>query len=324
MIKYHMESPNLEILKTNKERTHMTFKINNLERGMSDAMASVLRMAMYEYGPSYKPIGFSLAGVTNKTDFLKQFTEPVKQIAMNMEKINVKMDDTNNSRLPRTFRATYQGDIHGELTAGDLTLSNPSEFEIINKNLVLLETPENRTIRLDILFTIGEGYNKETDVIDDNELNQIMKDANMLPINSRFSPVERVAIKTIENDPVEDKYACIIDVKTNGTITANKLISIASEKIQMLFKPLQGLSNVMMHDIKEPVSAVIKDKTELDIPVEYMNISAEAYNKLVSEGRVALRDLKGVDGYPTKLREEIRRELKEMGLTDVDDLIVGN
>lgn len=145
-----------------------------------------------------------------------------------------------------------------------------------------------------------------------------------IPIDSLFTPVLKVSY-SVENTrvgQVTDYDRLILDVTTNGSVTPLEAVSTAAQIVAQhmdLFKDLSAESPI---DIGFP-SEEMASRSDLDIPVEELDLSTRPYNCLKREKIDTLSklaayseaDLVNLKNFGTRSIAEVKSKLKEKGLS---------
>jgi len=145
----------------------------------------------------------------------------------------------------------------------------------------------------------------------------------VIPVDSIFSPVRRVTY-AVENTRVEqmtDRDRLILDVETNGAITAREAVASAGNtmlELVTLFSELAETDHVRVAAIEVP-----EDEGDKALTVEELNLSVRSYNCLKREGINTVGDLiqkseaelMDIRNFGQKSIDEVKAKLEELGLS---------
>src|SRR5205085_11465054 len=121
------------------------------------------------------------------------------------------------------------------VTGGDIQA--PADVEILNPELHIATLGRGANLELELVVQQGVGYVP-------TERNKNPRDPiGVIPVDSIFSPVRRVTY-AVENTRVEqmtDRDRLILDVETNGAISARKAVASAGQTLAGLVNWLAAL-----------------------------------------------------------------------------------
>ena len=171
---------------------------------------------------------------------------------------------------------------------------------------------------MEMLVTNGRGYARS----EENKKLLDVKKVGVIPIDSLYSPIERVSYEVesarVGQDESYDKL--VLNVWTNGSIRPEEAIALASRILIEHFDILTHLSNIA------DVTGLMIEKTEdpkvkaLETTIEDLDFSVRAYNCLKRAGIHTLQDLVNKSEHDMmKIRNLGKKSLKEV-LDKVRDL----
>ena len=171
----------------------------------------------------------------------------------------------------------------------------------------------------------GRGYVKS----EENKKLLDIKKVGVIPIDSIFSPIERISYDVesarVGQDESYDKL--IMNVWTNGSIKPEEAIALAARILIEHFNILTNLSNIA------DMTGMMIEKTEdpkvkaLETTIEDLDFSVRAYNCLKRAGIHTLQDLVNrsendmmkIRNLGKKSLKEVLDKVKELGLLLRDD-----
>jgi DNA-directed RNA polymerase subunit alpha len=201
----------------------------------------------------------------------------------------------------------------GTVTAGDI--QPPAGVEILNGDLHIATLGRGASLELEMVIERGVGYVSA-------DRNKKPRDPiGVIPVDSIFSPVRRVTY-AVENTRVEqmtDRDRLILDVETNGAITAREAVASAGNtmlELVTLFSELAETDHVRVAAIEEP-----EDEGDKALTVEELNLSVRSYNCLKREGINTVGDLiqkseaelMDIRNFGQKSIDEVKSKLEELG-----------
>ena len=251
-----------------------------------------------------------IEGALHEFQTLEGVVEDVTTIILNLKKVVLKNHSDENKII--RINATNEGVV----TAGDIECD--ADVEIINKDLVIANVAKGGSLIMEMLVTNGRGYARS----EENKKLLDVKKVGVIPIDSLYSPIERVSYEVesarVGQDESYDKL--VLNVWTNGSIKPEEAIALASRILIEHFDILTHLSNIA------DVTGLMIEKTEdpkvkaLETSIEDLDFSVRAYNCLKRAGIHTLQDLVNKSEHDMmKIRNLGKKSLKEV-LDKVRDL----
>ena len=195
-----------------------------------------------------------------------------------------------------------------------------SDIEIMNPDQVIATLNGGKDCRLAMELTItkGRGYiSADKGKSDDMPI-------GVLPIDSIYTPIERVNIK-IENTRVgqiTDFDKLTLDVFTNGTLEPDEAVSLAAKVLSEHLSLFIDLSEAAQQaDVMIEKEDNAKEKV-LEMNIDELELSVRSYNCLKRAGINTVEELTNrtpedmmkVRNLGRKSLEEVLAKLKELGL----------
>ncbi len=202
------------------------------------------------------------------------------------------------------------------MTAGDI--QPPAGVEILNPELHIATLGRGANLELELVVQQGVGYVPA-------ERNKNPRDPiGVIPVDSIFSPVRRVTY-AVENTRVEqmtDRDRLILDVETNGAISARKAVASAGQTLAGLVNLFADL-DVSVAVLPGPAVDVTEQTGDDAITIEELNLSVRSYNCLKREGINSVGDLRqkseaelmDIRNFGQKSIDEVKGKLAELGLS---------
>ena len=198
------------------------FIVEPLEKGYGITLGNAMRRTLLSAMPGIAPIGIKIAGVLHEFSSVPGVTEDVVDIVLNVKQMvlkaaDLKEDFTTTLKLKRTTA--------GEVKAGDF--EHNDLVEILNPDLHICTIDSDAILDMEIMVARGRGY--IPNVVNKERLDTI----DYIAIDSLYSPVLRVNFN-VESTRVGqniDLDKLILEVKTNGAISAKEIVALAGKII---------------------------------------------------------------------------------------------
>ena len=304
------EKPNYKITDYVENNFYGKFEIEPLERGFGTTLGNALRRVMLSSLPGSAISSVKIEGALHEFQTLDGVVEDVTTIILNLKQVVIK----KHSQELKTIRINKSTE--GPVTAGDI--ERDADIEIINPDLVIANIAKGGHLVMDMTVSSGRGYNRS----EENKKLLDIRKVGVIPIDSLFSPVERVSYEVesarVGQDESYDKL--VLNVWTNGSTKPEEAIALASRILIEHFNILTNLSNIadmtglMIEKIEDP-----KVKA-LETTIDDLDFSVRAYNCLKRAGIHTLQDLVNKsENDMMKIRNLGKKSLKEV-LDKVRDL----
>jgi len=304
------EKPNYKITDYVENNFYGKFEIEPLERGFGTTLGNALRRVMLSSLPGSAISSVKIEGALHEFQTLEGVIEDVTTIILNLKQVVIK----KHSQEIKTIRINKSTE--GPVTAGDI--EHDADIDVINPDLVIANIAKGGHLVMDMTVSSGRGYNRS----EENKKLLDIRKVGVIPIDSLFSPVERVSYEVesarVGQDESYDKL--VLNVWTNGSTKPEEAIALASRILIEHFNILTNLSNIadmtglMIEKIEDP-----KVKA-LETTIDDLDFSVRAYNCLKRAGIHTLQDLVNKsENDMMKIRNLGKKSLKEV-LDKVRDL----
>ena len=146
----------------------------------------------------------------------------------------------------------------------------------------------------------------------------------MIPVDSIFSPVRRVAFEVeptrVEQDTNYDRL--ILDIETDGSITPRESLASAGATLTSLVELVRDMSEEPQGLELGEVSTVTAGSPDLELPIEDLDLSERPRNCLKRAqvntiGELLQKtedDLLAITNFGQKSLDEVKAKLDERGL----------
>ncbi len=185
------------------------FEFRPLEPGYGHTVGNAIRRILLSSLEGFAITRIKIEGVEHEFSTIPGVVEDVTEIVLNLKQVRFKQileeEDFENAIITITGR--------DELKAGDFNkfLSN---FEVLNKELVICKLEQNVKLQIEISIEKGRGYIPA----EENHLEDMP--FGTIPVDSIYTPIKNVKYYT-ENFRVGQKTdyeKLIIEIKTDGSI----------------------------------------------------------------------------------------------------------
>ena len=286
------------------------FTVEPLERGFGFTLGNCMRRVLLSSLPGAAVTSIKVTGVDHEFTQIKGVREDVTDIILNIKQLVIKL----NGEPQATLRLTAKG--AKTVTAGDISL--PSGVEVLNPDMTLATLNKTGKFEAELLVEKGRGYSS-------GERNKKATDAiGVIPIDSIFTPVRKVSYK-VEHTRVgqrTDYDKLLLEVRTNGSLTPNEAVSLAS---QIINEHMMLFAEQAEEQARESVFVADESQKEpaLNSPIEDLELSVRSYNCLKRQGIDTLQqlldcseiDLVNIRNFGSKSIDEVKAKLDELDLS---------
>jgi DNA-directed RNA polymerase subunit alpha len=304
-----IQRPTVEIL-GEEEDGHQRFAIGPLEPGFGHTLGNSLRRTLLSSIPG--------AAVTQVRfdDALHEFTtlpgakEDVTDIMLNLKDLVLRV----HSEEPVTLRLDERGP--AEVTAGNLQLS--ADVEVLNPQLHIASLNGKGRLAMDVTVERGRGYASA-------ERNKRSSTIGVIPVDSIFSPVRRVAfsVEPVRVEQSTDFDRLILDIETDGSLSPREALASAGDTLRSLVGLVAELEDDPQGLELGEVGTTTSGSPDLDLPIEDLDLSERPRNCLKRAqvntiGELVARsadDLLAITNFGQKSLDEVLQRLDERGLS---------
>ena len=307
----------IEFEKPNSHKVEETdnygkFVVEPLERGYGTTLGNSLRRVMMASLPGAAITSIQIDGVLHEFSTVQGVTEDVTQIILNLKKVSLKIESEDAKDLELDVKGP------AEVTAGDI--QGDGDVTILNPDLHIATVADGAELHIMMTADKGRGYVPA----DQNKLRLSGLEIGTLPIDSIYTPIERVNY-TVENTRVgqsNDFDKLTLDVWTDGSLTPTAAISLAAK---ILTEHLEMFVN-LTEEAKDAKVMVEREETHqekvLDKTIEELDLSVRSYNCLKRADIQTVKDLTErteadmmkVRNLGQKSLEEIKLKLADLGV----------
>ena len=318
MLKF--EKPDYKVKEYIKDSHYGKFELEPLERGFGTTLGNALRRVMLSSLPGDAITSVKIDGVAHEFQKIDGVVEDVTAIVLNLKSVVIKNHSKDENKIIRLTKNTP-----GVVTAGDI--EKDADIEILNPDQVIATLVEGGSLNMEMTIGSGRGY-----VVADDNKKLFQSDKTKIgaiAIDSLYSPVERIHYE-VENARVGQNNnfdKLIIEVWTNGSITPEEALALASRILIEHFEILTNLNAIadetgLMISKSEDPSVKI-----LETSIDDLDFSVRAYNCLKRANILTLKDLVDksenemmkIRNLGKKSLKEVMDKVKDMGLNFRDE-----
>ncbi|HKY68870.1 MAG TPA: DNA-directed RNA polymerase subunit alpha [Acidimicrobiales bacterium] len=304
-----MQRPTVEPT-TEEESNRQSFAIGPLDPGFGHTLGNSLRRTLLSSIPGAAITQVRFDDALHEFDTIPGVVEDVTDVILNLKDIVL----VSHSDEPVTLRLDVRGP--ADITAGDIQLT--SDIEILNGDLHLATLNKSGRIAVDITVSKGRGYRSA-------EANKASETIGVIPVDSIFSPVRRVAFD-VEPTRVEQSTEfdrLVIDIETDGSITPRDALASAGDTLRSLVGLVADMSDEPQGLELGELQVTSAGSPDLDLPIEDLDLSERPRNCLKraqvnSVGELVQKtedDLLAITNFGQKSLDEVIAKLDERGLS---------
>ncbi len=289
--------------------TCATFNIEPLHAGYGNTLGNSLRRVLLSSIEGGAIVAFRIEGASHEFTTVAGVKEDVIDIMLNLKNVRLRVFTDE----PVELRLEKKG--AGVVTAADI--KTISDVEIVNPDQVIctIDDPK-KSVLMDIVAESGRGYQ----TIDDSSAKRLHSD--MIAVDAMFSPVLRVRYKVdgtrVGRETNLDKLS--ITVETDGTLSPRDAFEQAAAILVNQYTALAG--STVVASAPALGQEIDDESSELNTPIEELNLSARTANALVNNDirtvhdlvTLSEQDLRELKGFGSKALEEVKDKLAELEL----------
>lgn len=287
--------------------TSATFVIEPLHSGYGNTLGNSLRRVLLSSVEGAAIVAFRIEGATHEFTTVSGLKEDVVDISLNLKNVRLKV----HTDEPIELRLEKSG--AGEILAGDIKTT--ADVEIINPEQIIATVDDpKKAVVIDLVVESGRGYR----TIEDSSEARLHSD--MIALDAVFTPVLRVRYKVdstrVGQETNLDKLEVTVD--TDGSITPREAFEEAAAILVNQYQALAGSTSVEAAPALGQSTA--EEASELNTPIEELNLTARTANALVNNEirtvhdlvTLSEQDLRELKGFGSKALDEVKDKLAEL------------
>ena len=293
------------------------FIIEPFERGFGTTVGNSLRRVLLSSLRGAAVTSVKIAGVAHEFSTLPGVLEDVTDIILNIKSLVVSLD----SEEPKTMAVARN--TAGQVCACDIE-ADPA-ITIVSQDQLLATLTDDVEFKIDMTLRSGRGYATA------EENTGLEQEIGVIPIDSVFSPVERVRYNTEETRVGQrtNYDRLVLEVWTKGTVLPEDALVEAAKILRKHLNPFVQYHELGSEVVSEPpvITAVTSDHmselgSKLAQPVSDLQLSVRASNcleaaRIQTVGELVQKteaDLLRVRSFGKTSLREVRRKLTDWGL----------
>jgi DNA-directed RNA polymerase subunit alpha len=304
-----IQRPTVEIL-GEEEFGRQRFAVGPLEPGFGHTLGNSIRRALLSAIPGAAVTQVRFDEALHEFTTLPGVKEDVTDIILNLKDVVMRV----HSDEPVTLRCDERGP--GEVTAGKLQLT--ADVEILNPDMHIATLNQKGRLAMDVTVERGRGYASA-------ERNKPSSTIGIIPVDSIFSPVRRVAfsIEPVRVEQSTDFDRLVLDIETDGSLTPREALASAGDTLRSLVGLVADLEDEPQGLELGEVGTASSGSPDLDLPIEDLDLSERPRNCLKRAqvntiGELVDRsadDLLAITNFGQKSLDEVLQRLDERGLS---------
>jgi DNA-directed RNA polymerase subunit alpha len=290
--------------------TRSRFIVEPLEPGFGYTLGNTMRRTLLSRIPGAAITSVRIEGVQHEFTTIEGVVEDVVDFILNLKQVVLRID----AEEPQNLYLSAKG--KGEVTAGDIKV--PAGVEVVNTDLHLATLSSSAKLEVEMTAGRGVGYRSA-------EKNKTSEAIGIMPIDSIFSPVRKVAYR-VESTQVgqrTDFDRLVLDVDTDGSVTPAEAISSAGGTLRNLFELFADLEDYAPLELDEIIQPEVAGQEHLDLPIEALDLSERPRNclrraQVQTVGELIEKtedDLLNITNFGQKSLEEVVVKLDELGFS---------
>ena len=249
-----------------------------LERGFGLTLGNAIRRVLLSSLQGAAITSVKIKGVVHEFSTIQGVKEDLTDILLNLKSVAVKVHS------PGLKKMYIKSSGSGEIRAGNF--ETDSETEIMNPDQLIMTLDSNADIEIEANIETGKGYVSAEVAEDENKV------IGEIKLDAMFSPVIRASYK-VENSrvgQVTDYDKLIFEVETNGVITPDDAIALASRILQDQLQPFINFDEPeIQHD--QSSAEQLSFNSNLLKKVEELELSVRSANCLKNDNIIYIGDL---------------------------------
>ncbi len=301
-----IHNPTLASVEDHSDKS-ATFIVEPLHSGYGMTLGNSLRRVLLSSIAGGAVVAFRIEGVTHEFTTVKGVKEDVVDIMLNLKNVRFRLHTDEAVELRLEKKGT------GAITAADIKTT--ADVEVVNPDAHIATIDDNKAkVAMDIVIEVGRGYR----TIEESGEKRLHSD--MIAVDAIFSPVQRVRYQ-VENTRVgqmTDLDKLVLTIDTDGSISPRDAFEEAAAILINQYTALAGSTRIEA----APAIGQQTEETdsELQTPIEDLNLSARTANALVNNDirtvhdlvTLSDTDLRELKGFGSKALDEVKEKMAEL------------
>ena len=263
------------------------FILQPLEQGYGVTIGNSIRRVLLSSIPGAAIIGIKISDVLHEFQTIPGVIEDVSEIILNLKEVRLKTIDKKGQRIMFHLKGPHVW------TAKDLQDAS-SQIEVLDPDHVIATLAEDAEFDVELRIGRGKGY------VPSEEQQLVDYPIGMLPIDAVFTPIKNVVyfIEPYRVGQKTDYEKLVIDVKTDGTISAQDAVHYAAKILHDHIKFFINFEDIedeqqQQDMVEEEVKEAERNRLRkiLLTPVDELELSVRAHNCLKAANIRTLSEL---------------------------------
>jgi DNA-directed RNA polymerase subunit alpha len=292
-----------------EEANRQRFAVSPLEPGFGHTLGNSIRRTLLSSIPGAAVTQVRFDDALHEFTTLPGVKEDVTDIILNLKDVVLRVHADEGV----TLRCDKRGP--GDVSAGDLQLT--ADVEVLNPDLHIATLNGKGRLAIDVTVERGRGYASA-------ERNKRSNTIGVIPVDSIFSPVRRVAfsVEPVRVEQSTDFDRLVLDIETDGSLTPREALASAGDTLRSLVGLVADLEDEPQGLELGEVGTSTSGSPDLDLAIEDLDLSERPRNCLKRAqvntiGELVERtadDLLAITNFGQKSLDEVIQRLDERGL----------
>ena len=292
----------------NDPRKNARVGVEPLERGFGFTMGNALRRILLSSLQGSAVTMIKIDGVLHEFSSIDGVNEDVTDIILNIKAMAVQL----HSEGTKTVMLRAKGP--GVVTAGQIETGH--DVVIVDPDHHICTLSEGATLNMELTIATGKGYEPAAAHAPEESV------IGLIPIDSIFSPVRRVAYKVDDArvGQITDYDKLTLDIETNGVVSPEDALAYAARILQDQLTLFINFDEVVEEEVKKEDE--IDFNPNLLMRVDELELSVRSANCLKNDNIVHIGDLVQkteaemlkTPNFGRKSLNEIKEVLAQLGL----------
>jgi len=292
-----------------EEGNRQRFAVSPLEPGFGHTLGNSIRRTLLSSIPGAAVTQVRFDDALHEFTTLPGVKEDVTDIILNLKDVVLRVYADEGV----TLRCDKRGP--GDVSAGDLQLT--ADVEVLNPDLHIATLNAKGRLAIDVTVERGRGYASA-------ERNKRSNTIGVIPVDSIFSPVRRVAfsVEPVRVEQSTDFDRLVLDIETDGSLSPREALASAGDTLRSLVGLVADLEDEPQGLELGEVGTSTSGSPDLDLAIEDLDLSERPRNCLKRAqvntiGELVERtpdDLLAITNFGQKSLDEVIQRLDERGL----------
>ncbi len=289
------------------DKNSATIVLSPVQKGYGNTLGNSFRRVLLSSIRGGAVVAAKIHGANHEFTTVKGVKEDIVDIILNLKNIHliVHTDEPVELSVKKTGA--------GEVKASDIKTT--ADVEIVNPQQIIatIDDPKG-SLEVDLVVESGRGYRSL------EESSDMRLHSDMVVIDAFFSPILRVRYKVSDTRIGDntDLEKLEITIDTDGTLSPTEAFEEAAAILVNQYQALAG-STVVQSQSVETITEE-NTKSDLNIPIEDLELSARTANALVNNDiktvsdliSLSDQDLQELKGFGQKALNEVQAKLAEL------------